>query len=118
MRLATGKTEGRSGKAGSGAFGPAESNEIKKAIADAIVDTIRRRNLSRRDAAATIGVGQDKVSLVFRGRVRGFSIERLLKFLMRLGHDIEIRASDTTGSGPGHAQFSVTPLPRPDETGA
>jgi len=95
-----------------------QSDEIRKAIADAIVETIRKRNLSRRDAASIIRVGQDKISLVFRRQVHGFSIARLLKFLSSLGYDIEILASDTPNSEPGHVRFSVMPLTRPGEPDA
>jgi predicted XRE-type DNA-binding protein len=97
----------------SGGLTPAESRKLKEAIAAAIVGSISERKLSRRDAAAIMGTGQDKVSLVFRRRLRGFSIERLFKFLLNLGHDIEIFGSAAPGCAPGHVNFSVRLLSPP-----
>ena len=42
-------------------------------------------------AAAQIGLPQSKVSLLLRGRLSGFSVERLLTILNRLGYDVEVR---------------------------
>ncbi len=40
---------------------------------------------------------QSKVSDLLRGKLRGFSVERLLGFLMKLGNDIAISVHETTG---------------------
>ena len=37
-----------------------------------------------------LGIDQPKVSTLMRGRLSGFSIERLLRFLLLLGRDVEI----------------------------
>ena len=37
-----------------------------------------------------LGIGQSKVSELLRGRLSGFSTERLLRFLTQLGRDVEI----------------------------
>ena len=41
-------------------------------------------------AAEILGVDQSKISALARGRLEGFSIERLFKFLILLGQDVEI----------------------------
>jgi len=37
-----------------------------------------------------MGVDQPKVSAMLAGRFRGYSVERLMRFLVALGHDVEI----------------------------
>ena len=105
------------GKTASEGLARDESWKLKEAIGAAIVEAIRVRKLSRREAAAIIGVGQDKVSLVFRRRLRGFSIERLFKFLLNLGHDIEVSSVESLDGSPGHIQFSARRLSPSDAQG-
>lgn len=52
------------------------------------------------DAAAKLGVDQPKVSALARGNLAGFSMDRLLRFAMALGYDVELslRRSDSRGS--------------------
>jgi predicted XRE-type DNA-binding protein len=37
-----------------------------------------------------MGIDQPKVSAILAGRFRGYSVERLMRFLVALGHDVEI----------------------------
>jgi hypothetical protein len=37
-----------------------------------------------------MGIDQPKVSSMLAGRFRGYSLERLMRFLVGLGHDVEI----------------------------
>ena len=48
------------------------------------------RALTQAKAAKLLGIDQPKVSMLLRGRLTCFSIERLLHFLMLLGQDIKI----------------------------
>ena len=41
-------------------------------------------------AAQLIGIDQPKVSAMLAGQFRGYSVERLIRFLVALGHDVEI----------------------------
>ncbi len=66
---------------------------IKVDIVLAIATTIRKRNLTQAAAGDIIGVDQAKVSALLRGRLAGFSIERLLGFLVKLGRDVDIAIS-------------------------
>jgi predicted XRE-type DNA-binding protein len=51
---------------------------------------IERRSLTQTDAARLLGTTQPKVSDLFRGRLDGFSMERLYRFLNALGQDVQI----------------------------
>jgi len=62
----------------------------KAELAVKIADILRRRRLTQVQAAKVLGVDQPKVSALIRGRLSGFSIERLLRFLLVLGTDISI----------------------------
>lgn len=62
----------------------------KAQLAARIADILKSRGLTQTAAAELFGVDQPKVSALLRGRLRGFSYERLLKFLTALGCDVEI----------------------------
>lgn len=62
----------------------------KSELARCIAHALKRRSLTQREAAELLGIDQPKVSNVLRGRLRGFSITRLMMYLMALNHDVEI----------------------------
>ena len=66
---------------------------LKVDIACDIAGTIQKRNLTQAAAGEIIGVDQAKVSALLRGRLTGFSIERLVMFLVKLGRDVDITIS-------------------------
>ncbi len=73
---------------------PSSQEDMLKAnIARAITATIRKRKLTQVDAGKIIGVDQAKVSALLRGRLSGFSVERLVFFLVKLGRDVNITIS-------------------------
>ena len=51
----------------------------------------RARRPTQVQAAELLNVDQPKISALTRGRLSGYSIDRLLRFLMLLGNDIEIK---------------------------
>jgi predicted XRE-type DNA-binding protein len=56
------------------------------------IDTImKKRRLKQVEAADLFGVRQPDVSKMLRGEFRQFSVERLLRFLVALDQDVEIR---------------------------
>jgi predicted XRE-type DNA-binding protein len=63
---------------------------IKAELASKIGEIIDARNLTQMDAAEILGVDQPKVSALIRGKLTGFSTERLFRFLNALGNDVEI----------------------------
>jgi predicted XRE-type DNA-binding protein len=66
----------------------------KAELAAKIIAEIQRRRMTQTQAAATLGVDQPKISALKQGKLSGFSIERLLRFLLLLGRDIEITVKD------------------------
>jgi predicted XRE-type DNA-binding protein len=69
----------------------AEEALAKAELAQKIIDIIRSRRLTQVQAAELLNVDQPKISALTRGRLAGYSIDRLLRFLMLLGNDIEIK---------------------------
>ena len=68
---------------------PAEAL-AKAELARKIGIIIENRGLTQAAAAAVLEVDQPKVSALIRGRLAGFSLDRLVRFLVLLGHDVEI----------------------------
>jgi predicted XRE-type DNA-binding protein len=64
---------------------------VKVHLALAISALLHERSLTQIQAAEILGIDQAKVSNLLRGRITGFSVERLLSFLTRLDRDIDIR---------------------------
>lgn len=62
----------------------------KAELANKIAELIREQKLTQAKAAKLLGIDQPKVSMLLRGRLTGFSIERLMRFLLQLGQDIKI----------------------------
>jgi predicted XRE-type DNA-binding protein len=62
----------------------------KAKLAFEINKLIRSQGLTQAKAADKLGIDQPKISALSRGRLDGFSIERLFKFLILLGQDVEI----------------------------
>ena len=78
----------------------------KAELAAKILAEIQRRRLTQTQAAAILGVDQPKVSAMRQGRLSGFSIERLVRFLLLLGRDVEITVKAKPRSR-AHAKLRV-----------
>lgn len=63
---------------------------IKAELSARIVDIIRKRGLTQTAAAKLLGVDQPRVSALFHGKIRQFSVERLMRFLTTLNRNIRI----------------------------
>jgi predicted XRE-type DNA-binding protein len=70
----------------------------KAELAAKIIEEIERRRLTQSQAAAILGVDQPKISALKQGKLSGFSIERLMRFLLLLGRDVEITAKGRSKS--------------------
>jgi predicted XRE-type DNA-binding protein len=68
----------------------AEEALAKAELARMISTIITTQRLTQTEAARRLGIDQPKVSALTRGRLEGFSIDRLLRFLLALDRDIEI----------------------------
>ena len=63
----------------------------KSKIAFQIQRVMESRKLTQKETGQIIGINQSKVSNILRGKLSGFSIERLIRFLNALDCDVEIR---------------------------
>ena len=72
----------------------------KAELATKIIAEIQRRRATQSQAAAILGIDQPKISALKQGKLSGFSIERLMRFLLLLGRDIEIAVKEKPRSRP------------------
>jgi predicted XRE-type DNA-binding protein len=75
-------------------------NSVKAQLARKIASLLRERGLRQIEAAGLFGVKQPDVSKLLRGDFRQFSMERLLRFLVALGQDVEISVRPHVGASP------------------
>jgi predicted XRE-type DNA-binding protein len=68
----------------------AEEHLLKAQLVYKIDGLMKARGLKQVDAAKLLGAKQPDVSKMLRGDFRQFSVERLLRFLVALGQDVEI----------------------------
>ncbi|MGH6848399.1 MAG: helix-turn-helix domain-containing protein [Methylocella sp.] len=68
----------------------ADEHLIKAHLVFKIGRIMKERGLKQIEAAELFGVKQPDVSNMLRGRFRQFSVERLMRFLVALGQDVEI----------------------------
>ncbi|MGI8825058.1 MAG: helix-turn-helix domain-containing protein [Chloroflexota bacterium] len=77
--------------------------DTKADLAFQINSLIELRGLTQTEAAKVLGISQPKVSALMCGKLTGFSIERLLHFLVDLDNDVQIVVtSKATDSDRGH----------------
>jgi predicted XRE-type DNA-binding protein len=76
----------------------------KAELAAKISEIIEAKGLTQAAAAKVLGIDQPKVSALLRGKLTGFSTERLIKFLNALGRDVEIVVKDRSRRKVGHLQ--------------
>jgi predicted XRE-type DNA-binding protein len=85
----------------------ADERILKAQLAVQIRRFIKAKGWTQMEAAEAVGLDQPKVSHLLRGRLVGFSIDRLLSILNRLGHSVEVRIS-AEEYDPEEAQTLVT----------
>ena len=71
----------------------------KAELAAKIIAEIERQRMTQTQAAAVLGIDQPKISALKQGKLSGFSIERLMRLLLRLGRDVEITVKGRSKSG-------------------
>lgn len=71
---------------------------LKAKLVQRISHVIRDNGWTQKEAAAVLGVDQPKVSALTRGKLSGFSTDRLLRFIGALGYEviIELRPKPTS----------------------
>ena len=93
-------------------LGFANANEMmaKSELVRHINKIIEKRKLTQVEAAQLLGVNQPKVSALKRGRLTDFSIDRLMRFLVALGQEIDISVRPAPHAGPAsRAGLRVAP---------
>ena len=68
----------------------ADPHLLKAGLVARIDAIVRRRGLTQTEAARLLGLSQPDVSRLLRGDFREYSLERLLRLLTTLGHDVDI----------------------------
>jgi predicted XRE-type DNA-binding protein len=81
----------------------------KAEIAMKIHDIIKKKKLTQAKAAKILKISQPKISLLLRGYLTDFSLERMLRFLNDLGQDVYI--SIVPSSHPGHGSTMIGDSP-------
>lgn len=71
-------------------FPDAEERMAKINLAFQINVLIKRKKLTQKQAAELLDIDQPKISALSTGKLAGFSLERLFRFLTILGQDIII----------------------------
>ena len=87
---------------------------VKILIARQISRAIVERGITQVEAAKALEIDQAKVSNITRGRLAGFSIERLMKYVAALGWDIDIEMRPSTKER-GQVRVHASDKPRDEE---
>ncbi len=70
---------------------PEPDERLAKAdLAMRIAQIINKRHLTQQQAATLLGIPQPKISAILNGRLKGFSLEKLIRLMMALDRDVEI----------------------------
>ena len=96
-----------------------EETLAKSELARQIAKLIKKKKLTQKRAAEILGIDQPKISALLRGRLRSFSLERLIRFLNELGQDVSIIISPayttergSTWIGESHSNTRIAVLGR------
>lgn len=87
----------------------AEEHFLKAQLVLRLDRTIERLKLTQQEAARRVGATQPELSKILCGKFSEVSLERLMRFLSALGHNVEIRVGaprkgrkgEVTVSAPG-----------------
>lgn len=76
----------------------ADEHLLKAKFAMIINRIIKQKNLTQIDAAKLLDIDQPKISRLSRGQLSGFSIDKLMVFLILLNQDIEVTVKPHSAS--------------------
>ena len=88
-------------------FKDAEQRLAKAKLASRIQDIIDEHGWNQDEAGTLLGINQPKVSALLKGRLEGFSMERLLTLLTRLDLDVTITIKEKPNRRKDHGHFIV-----------
>ncbi len=70
---------------------------------------IKKKKLTQAKAAKILKISQPKMSLLLRGYLTDFSLERMLRFLNDLGQDVYISIVPSSHRGHGSTMIGESP---------
>jgi predicted XRE-type DNA-binding protein len=76
-----------------------EDSRVRADLALKVAQLVKKRGLKQTEIAKILRVDQAKVSKLVRGRISGFSSDRLLSYLSALGCHVRINVKETRSSG-------------------
>jgi predicted XRE-type DNA-binding protein len=85
-----------------------EEHLLKAELVRRIAATMEEQKLNQTSAAALLSVTQPDISKMLKGHFRQFSVERLMRFLVALGSDVEIVVHPRAAASDKHAKITVT----------
>jgi predicted XRE-type DNA-binding protein len=68
--------------------------DTKAQLCAALNRIVKRQRLTQVEVTVALGINQPKVSALLHYKLEGFSVERLMHFLVALGQDVEIHVKD------------------------
>jgi len=78
-------------------FDNPEEYQAKADLALQIIRIIEDRALTQKEAATLIGATQPDISKLKSGQLKGFTLDRLFSFLLKLNRNIQIRVTKARG---------------------
>jgi predicted XRE-type DNA-binding protein len=75
----------------------AEELLLKASIVSEVANAIKLKKLTQAKTAVLTGIAQPDLSNLLRGRTQGFSVERLMLMLTKLGRDVEVVVRPAAG---------------------
>ena len=85
----------------------ADAHMVKAELVAQIDKIIRERQLKQVEAANLLGLSQPDVSRLLRGNFREYSLERLLRLLATLGHDVDIVIRESSSERTGRLKIAA-----------
>jgi predicted XRE-type DNA-binding protein len=64
----------------------------------AVETVIRKQGLTQAEAAKVLGVGQPRVSDLFKGKIDRFTVDMLMKWLCKLGKEVTVSVRNRTAT--------------------
>ena len=84
-----------------------QEHALKSELVRRIAAALKSQALNQSAAAKKLGISQPDVSKMLAGQFQAFSVERLMRFLVALGHDVKIVVEPARGAKSRTAQIVV-----------
>jgi predicted XRE-type DNA-binding protein len=85
-----------------------DEHALKAELVRQIAAVMKEHELTQTAAARRLGIDQPDVSKMLKGHFRQFSVERLMRFLVALGQDVEIVVRPVSAARAKAAQLTVS----------